>query len=490
MIRLRLLAAALAAAVVLVPVPALADDAGSRPIELRAAIDLALRQNDTVGGERVDVEIAAAEVDAAAGADDMILEAAVGGLTRQTEPVAGPFFQETDLDALTFTAGVWKPLSTGGRLGLQLRDQIARSTVRIDSGPGMAFDIDTTIHGPRAELVYVLPLLQGRGRRAAHAERRVAAARRDAQSHEARRAEAVLVLEVTTTYWELAYASRAVAIQDSALALAEEQRAITRARAEVGKASELEVSAIEQAIAVRQTARLAARQAEAARALELRVLMAADDGDARDFTAVDPLDAAVVAPALDGALERALAFSPDLRALGAHADAAGVELAFAEQALEPSLDLIVRGGPSGNADAVGDAFTQLGRFDSFEASATLTFRMPIGNHAAAGRRTAARAKRRRVQHGQEALRGQLIAAVRRATDAIELAGQRIVAAELATQLAARNVVLERDRWSSGAGTNFDVLARQDQLIAAEAQLARARADLRIAIAGLAYLTGE
>ena len=41
----------------------------------------------------------------------------------------------------------------------------------------------------------------------------------------------------------------------------------------------------------------------------------------------------------------------------------------------------------------------------------------------------------------------------------------------------------------GAGTNFDVLIRQDQAVAAEAALARARADRRLALAALAALTG-
>lgn len=496
MTRARWLAAALVAAAVLVPIPALADEAApatrppTRPIDLQTAVATALGQNDVVAAERVDVEIAAAEASAAAGADDLVIEAAATGLTRDTEPVAGPFFQETELDALAVSAGVWKPLSTGGRVGLQLRDQVSRTVIRIETAPGMATDIDTTIHGPRAELVYVQPLLAGRGRRAAHAERRAAAARRDAQGQEARRAEAITVRDVTVTYWELAYAARAVAIHDSALALAREQLAITQARAEVGKASALEVQAVEQAIAARQAARLAARQAEVERALELRVLLALEDGDPRALAAADALDAPVTAPAAAGALERALAHSPDLRAMDAHAAAAGVELAFAAQATEPSLDLVVRGGPAGNADAASDAFAQLGRFDSFEASATLSFRMPLGNHAAEGRRDAARARARRLQHGADAIRGELIAAVQRALDGVELTAQRIDVAAQAARLARANVALEQDRWAQGAGTNFDVMARQDQLTAAEAALARAHADHRIAIAHLAYLTGD
>lgn len=470
----------------LLPATAHAD---TRPIDLDTAIKTALGQNDTVLGEAVDVEVAAADAAALEGLDDAVIEGSVGGVTRRTEPVDGPFFQETAFDAIALSLGIWKPLSTGGRVGITLRDDVARSTVRISSG-GMPFDIDTTIHGPRAEVVFVQPLLAGRGKRSAHAARRAAHAERDAQAAERTRAEAVLVHDVTVTYWELAYADREVAIEDAALALAHAQLDVTAARADVGKGSELERLAVEQAIAAHEAARLAAEQLASEKALELRVLMAAEDGDPRSFAASEPLDGAVPAISTDDALARAVAYSPDLHVIAEHTRAAAISRDVAEQDLLPHLDLVLRGGPSGNSDQVGDAWSQLGTFGSFEAAATLTFSMPLGNHAAEARRDGARLREARLGHAADEVRGELTAAVQKALDAIALSERRIAAAAKAVELATRNIELERDRWKSGAGTNFDVLARQDQLVAAEGALARARADQRIAIAGLAYLTGE
>ena len=470
-----------------VPVPAHADD--TRPITLEEAVATALRQNDTLLGEAVDVEVAAAQVRALEGADDLVVEGEVGGLTRATEPVDGPFFQETDLDAFIGSIGIWKPLSTGGRLGLTFRDDIARSGVRIAGAPGSPpLDLEYTVHSPRAELVFVQPLLRGAGKRSAHAARRVAAAGRDAQAAERDRAEEVLVHEVSVVYWELAYATRAVAIQESALALAREQLDITRARADVGKGSELDALAVEQAIAAREAALLGAEQQEIERALELRVLMAAEDGDLRRFAAADGLDGAAKADTAD-ALARAIAHSPDLHVLAEHGRAAAVEREAASSDLLPRLDLVVRGGPAGNADEPADAFSQLATFDSYAAQAVLSFSIPLGNHTAKGRRDAARLQEKRLGHARDEVRGELTAAVQRALDAIELAERRITAASKAAELAARNVTLQLERWKAGSGTNFDVLERQDQLAAAEAALARARTDHRIAIAGLAYLTG-
>jgi outer membrane protein TolC len=475
-----------AVVVVLAPAAARADD-DTRELGLATAVAAALRHNDTVLAERTDVAIADAEVRASSGADEVVVEGQVGALIRDTEPVAGPFFQETSLDQLAASIGVWKPLATGGRLGVTFRDDVTRARVRIDAGEG-PIDLSYTVHAPRTEVVLVQPLLRGRGRRATHAARRTAAAARDAQAAEARRAEAVLVHDVTVTYWELAYASREVAIRSSALALAHEQLAVTRARADVGRGSELEVVAVEQAIAAREAAVLAAEQGELERALELRVLMK-DDGGRGRVVATDPLDTGAAEVDRAATLAAALAFSPDLGVLGEHLRAARVERDAATRDLLPRLDLVVRGGPAGNAGGAGEALAQLARFDSFGAEAMLTFSIPIGNRAAEGRRDAARLRERRIGHAREEVRGQLTAAVQRATDAIELAERRIVAAAKAAELARRNVELQIVRWEHGAGTNFDVLDRQDQLAAAEAELARARTDLRIAVAQVAYLTG-
>ncbi len=471
-------------------VPAHAEEA--RPIDLDTAIATALRQNDTVLAEATDVDVATAQVIALEGADDLVIEGEVGGLLRETEPVEGPFFQETALDHLTASVGIWKPLSSGGRVGLTMRDDISRAGSRIDTGaPGaMPFDLDYTVHAPRAEVVLVQPLLRGRGKQSAHAARRTAAAQRDAEAAERGRAEAVLIHDVTVTYWQLAYASREIAIHESALALARQQLEVTQARQGVGKGSELEVLAVEQAIASREAALLAARQAETERALELKVLLA-DESDDRPLAAADPLEGgAATHPETEAALAQAIAFSPDLHVLAEHARAAAVERDAANQELAPRLDLVLRGGPAGNSDQAGDAFAQMATFDSYSASAFVSFSIPLGNRSAKGRYAAARLREKRLGHAAEEVRGELTAAVQRATDAIDLGAKRVEAAQKAADLARRTVELEEARWQSGAGTNFDVMERQDQLAAADAALARAQADLRIAAAGLAYLTGD
>ena len=471
--------------------PAAAEDGAgaTRPIALAEAIEIARGGNDTRAGQESAAARAAALAGAADGIDDLLIEGNAEGLTRTSEPTVGPFFQELDVDGVSARVAAWKPLPWGGRVGLQVSEGVARTRARITAG-GPPLDLDYTVHNPRVELVWQQPLLRGRGRGARDANRRAARAGADAETAMLALVDTQLVLDVTRTYWELAYATREVAIRQSALALAGEQLEITRARAGVGKTSELDVLAVEQAIAAREAALVGAHLALGERALELRVLLALEDGDPRPLAAAEPLEiGAAPTPSPDAALGATLGFSPELRALDHQARAAAAREAAAARGLGPRLDLLLRGGALGNADNAADAWSQLAQVDGYEAAAALSFSLPVGDRAARGERDAARLEKKQLAHQREAARGRLTAEVARAVDAVVLSERRIAAAARAAELAAGNVTLELDRWRAGAGTNFDVLTRQDQQAAADAALARAHADRRIAIAVLAALTG-
>lgn len=469
------------------PTIAFADE--TRPMSLAQAIAIARDGNDTRAAQAVAAERARAQVGAADGVDDFVIDAAVEGLVRSTEPSTGPFFQETDLDTVAARVGVWKPLTWGGRVGVQVGGGISRTEALLSAG-GPTSMLEYTVHSPRAELVWQQPLLRGRGRDVHDVGRRVARAGADAEAATLTLADTKLVLDVSRAYWELAYAAREVVIRESSLALAGEQLTITKARVGAGKGAELEVLAVEQAIAAREAALVAAQQALGERALELRVLLALEDGDPRPLAAQDTLEApAAPAPLATDALARTLAFSPELKAIDFRTRGADARARAAARSTGPQLDLLVRGGPTGNAAEASDAWSQMARFDGYQAGASLSLVLPVGDRSARGEREMARLEQKQLAHLREASRGRLTAEVQRAVDAVALSAKRIAAAERAAELAEKNVTLEIDRWKAGAGTNFDVLTRQDQKAAADAALARAHADRRIAVAALAALTG-
>jgi outer membrane protein TolC len=466
---------------------AIADDGDRAPaLTLAEALAEARAQSPILGAAAEDGRRAAGLARAAAGVDDLVVEVEAEGLVRSSEAVAGAVFQDTELDAVAARAALWQPLPWGGRVGLEVREERARSTTRVALA-GPASDVTTTIHSPSVALVWVQPLLRDRGRSAHTAGRRAAALAVEAEAARHTGVEAAVALEVARAYWELAYAERELELRAHALVLARDQLAVTQARAGVGTAAELDVVAVEQAIAAREAAHTAAAAELTARSLALAVAIGRDPRGPR-LAVADPLDGPTPAPPAD-AVARALAWSPELAALGHQARAADVDLRSATDDRRPRLDLIVRGGPTGQATDAAEAWAQLGRGDGYQASAALAFRLPVGDRAAAGRQAAARAARARLVHEDAAARAGLTAAVTRAVDALALSERRIAAASAAAALAHRTVELARDRWRTGLGTSFDVLERHDQALAADAGLARAQVDRHLAVAALAALTG-
>ncbi len=458
-----------------------------RPIPLTEAIGTALQRNPTLGAERVDVDIAAANQRQARGVDDPWFEAGIDGAVQRTNPVDGPFFQQLELDLLAARAGFFYPLAGGGRLGLELDHDLVRTLTRIDQGMG-GLDLDTTIHTPRLRASLLQPLLAGRGAAVHRAPLRRAAIARSVEELERERAAADLVRDVVRAYWELAYAGREVDIRRSGLVLAQRQREITAAAVTAQAKPQIELLAADQTIALREEAVVVAEQLLAERALELRLLLNLESGP--PLAAGDALDIAGTRAALDGATARAWQFSPELRALAQQDRLARVDTEVAENDMRPRLDLAVSGGPAGNSDGFADAYSAAARADSWDVRGGLVLRVPLGNHAAAGRRDAARLRSRRIALQKETVKGQIAAAVERAAGRVRTAEARLQAAGRAVTLARRTGELERGRWQVGDATNFDVARRDDELAAAELVEARARTDYLAAIAVLESLTGD
>jgi hypothetical protein len=154
---------------------AIADDGDRAPaLTLAEALAEARAQSPILGAAAEDGRRAAGLARAAAGVDDLVVEVEAEGLVRSSEAVAGAVFQDTELDAVAARAALWQPLPWGGRVGLEVREERARSTTRVALA-GPASDVTTTIHSPSVALVWVQPLLRDRGRSAHTAGRRAAA---------------------------------------------------------------------------------------------------------------------------------------------------------------------------------------------------------------------------------------------------------------------------------------------------------------------------
>jgi outer membrane protein TolC len=191
-----------------------------------------------------------------------------------------------------------------------------------------------------------------------------------------------------------------------------------------------------------------------------------------------------------GTMAAALDHNPQLQAVRAQGRAAQVEIDVTENGLLPQLDLMVAGGPVGNARDAEGAGRQLTGLDNYTVSAGLSFSLPLGRHAARGARNAAREGLRKTRLSESDIAGQIASAVAHGEAAVETARRRAEVLAATTRAAALDLEGEKARFEVGRSTNFDVLRRQDALAAVQLVILRAQVDHLKALAALDALTGD
>lgn len=473
----------------------------ARAMTLRTVLDAVVQQNPALSRSRSDVATAEADVLSSMGVDDWALSVTGAWVSSRSE-VAQPF-QPLASDSLSASAELSRDLSSGGTLKLDLDGGYNYSTFLID------------VRAPEPEPFTVWsssliasinqPLLAGRSKRIARAEQRRTRIARDAASLQREIVALDTIREVVRMYWELAYASRAVAIQGGSLELAREQLRVTEAAVRARVSSPSEILAVRHAIAVREQAVMLAEVQVSELSLSLRRLAGLEIGPGEiDIAAADAFAAqpatgqpATTQPALgptvidlDAAIEQARASNPRLALARSSASTAEIEVELAEDAQRPRLDLAAQAGPTVSMIDVSDTFGQSGTFQAYTAGASLTYTSSLGEHSARGARDRARESTQIARIDLAEAERELAVSVVRAVDLVRMARKRIDVSELAVQLAEQNLASERTLFEAGEARNFDILARQDELAQAQLSRERAVADYHQAVSDLEALTGD
>lgn len=471
------------------PVPAAA------PLTLAQAIAESLTGNLDLRKERLGVATAEANVTAAEGAFDFLIN---GGarFTRSTTPAPKPSPLTAGLDLTSgytntfdLNLGLARPLESGGSVsfnvqGTRIDTSQPIQTVCISSGPCVYY-VNTW------SLTFSQPLLRNFGREIATANLRSARVQKDLALLSRQTRAAVVLRDVVAAYWELAYATQELAIRQSAVELAREQLRITRAQIEVGRLSRLDSASVERAINDRLGDVALAEQALRFRGLDLRRLLGMPvDAGAAPLVAADAPAGEPLPHELAAELSRALESNPQLRSARAGLALRDIDVVVAASLLKPRLDFVGQLGTTGRDTSVPDAFAGARTFDNLIATAGLTFQLPVQNRAARGSTAAARLERESAAVDATAVELDIRDAVSRRVIELDVAARRLQYARAAVGFAQQNLEAEQARFSVGRSTNNDVLLRQQELKQNQLQVVRAQVDVLLAEVTLAALTGE
>ncbi len=390
--------------------------------------------------------------------------------------------QAFETERMVFSAGVVQPLVWGTRLGLEFSSEsTSTNNPFLNCIPGLN---SSDCFDTQLRLSLTQPILRGAGRDVNEAA--VQIAERDVElSRVTRRETAEARIEAVVIAWlEMGYAADALAIQQQALRLAEEQLAATEARIEVGNLAPADRPVVAQAVAQRRRSILLAEQNLA---------------DQRDAVA-SALGLETIAP---GPLDPPMPMQLSAEQAWSATESNSAELArsrIERQQLEtrlaaqrdsglPRLDLTLIAAQSGIDDGFGGALGNLPENDTHYYGAVLDFAWAPANNAAEGEVARLKASLSANELARQDAEIRLRREVKSALRAVRLAEGQVELDRESARLGSMALDAEKKKFDSGRATNLDVLQVQQDLATARLQVARTETDRVIARTRLLRLMG-
>jgi outer membrane protein TolC len=474
------------------------DEAADRAeaVGLDDLIGAAVRRSPDLMRIKSDRRVAREISKAAAAPDQWMLGATVDWRSSTASRVQGQPVQQIGEAGLDTTVGARKTLPTGGALEVQVahsrlyqRFAVTPQDQAAAGGPNDVI-VEATAHVAVARVSVVQPLLRGRGATVSRASRHRAELEAQRAQIKARYDAAVLVHDLITGYWEVAYARAEMDVRRDSLRAAKDQLDVSR---EVYKAGILPVSALkaaEYALKVREESLLRSELSLEESSLATRQLAGLEVGphdimlEPTDPLAIDDTDWRV-----DDVLATARDRNPRIEGAKIGIALADIDVAVGEDATSPAVNFRASASAIGGGQGLGDAFEGIGQAEAYELTAGVAINYEIGGAAAALAR-AGRDERTGAVATVEATERDVTSQVVRAVHRVRAARKRAEVAAAAIEVSTTNLKAEQVAFKAGRSTSYNVLDRQTEVDEARLLRARAIADYHQAVARVELESGE
>ncbi len=341
------------------------------------------------------------------------------------------------------------------------------------------------------------PLMRGFGRDITETSLRVAVRNAEASRVALRRAVEATVASVISSYWDLVYTRRNVAVQEGALAEAEELLAINRRRLEVGTGKELDVISAEANVATQRASIIDAinqlRDLQDILLDKINAPVYRVGGDAgpmfREVEVVPTtaLDLPEFPVDMSEAVNDALATRLELVQRDLDIANSEDQLALSEDQLRPNLTLSGGWNQPGNDVTFDGSWANIG--EDYSWNAGINFEIPIGNRAARSRRIQAEEDLRRIHLVRDQAAHGIVLEVTRSVRELLSARQSVETTRAATRLRRKELDGETRRLEVGVSTAYQVLQVQNSYLQSQVSELQSQVRLRKAIAAYRNATG-
>jgi outer membrane protein TolC len=487
------------------------------PVELtlRAAIELALRENLDLRVERYGLDASDLRIWGARGVYDPLVGFSLGSSSSSTPTTSilqgGGVATET-MSGNTFGPSVRQRLPTGGTL--------SASFTNSRTSTNNAFSFVDPLFGSGLTVSVAQPLLSGLFNDPARRQLRLLNLDSKITDAQFRQAVSEVVERVQAQYWSLVYAQEAHEARRESRDLAVKQRDQIGQKVQAGLLTPVALTSASAEVAIRDQEVLQAEVQIVAAQNGLKRLLAGDPSAALWTARLVPVDrpALVDPPAsLGDALARALERRPELDALALRLEQNETNRralrwdVLPEVSVSASLSSIGRAGhvfqpifdasggivpssrvPNPTHPGFGGyrkAWDQVFGYDYPSWNVGLDVQVPIFNRSIRSQAALADVDRRRLETEVKRQRQAIMVEVANAHETVQLQRKVVDVARLARELSQEQVRGETARFEVGFTTNFEVLRYQRDLGDARVRELRAMVDYQIALAALQKAMG-
>jgi outer membrane protein len=336
---------------------------------------------------------------------------------------------------------------------------------------------------PTATATFTQPLLNGFGR--IPTEKLILQARNNSAAN-----RAAFELQVTTVavqviddYWALVNAREQLVVAQESLQLARDLNERNRIQVQVGTLAPLEIAQSEAAIATDEENIITAQAAIADAADVLRQAMNLP----LDFWKLEVLpttgpETDTLEIDMEGSIKTALDSRVEVKQENLKVDLAKLNLKVAQNAVLPTLNLVLNYEEEAFTPGFGSSLRQLFGNDFPTYTIGLQFAFPVQNRAAQANKAIAKLTLDQLNHELDQEDKQVITEVRKAVRGLDTAAKTIHAAHVSRDYQEKNLDAEQKRYANGMSTSFQITQVQSQLTTAKQGEVNAVVGYRTALA--------
>ncbi|TAL26843.1 MAG: TolC family protein, partial [Nitrospirae bacterium] len=447
-------------------------------LTLSEAINMSLKENLSLAGERINPKIAEADIKFREGEFDPNVD------LKATESYRKSRSASLLLGTEERTAN--GDISLGGKVNTGTTYELKWANERVRSNSG--YLTTNPYYTSELALTMTQPLLKGIGKDIQESNLNVARNNYEASRLILDEKSIGIIADTARAYWDLTFARNALKVAGFSLELAQNLLAEVKAKIDAGALASVEVYKAEAEVSLREEAHLKAGKLALDAADKLRVIMNLKDWLV-ELIPIEKTPEPFDIPPVEASIDTALNNRKDYKQAAIAFRNKEILKKYFDNQKYPDLNIIGAVGLNNLNGTYDKTVDGLDSRDYYSWQFGLSLRIPIGNNAAGGNYLKAKHEEEKSALALKIIEQQITAEVREAWRSVQLASETIKATKKTRTAAEKRFEAEEGRFRVGMATLNDVLKFQEEYAKALSSEKKAEVDYANSIVALERAKG-